>query len=307
MAAMSASLFQKDVIAIDDLSRNDLLHILQIAAELEQNPSPTLLQGKILASCFIEPSTRTRLSFESAMIRLGGSCIGFAEGSGISTKKGETLADTFRMVDAFADIAVLRHPLEGAARCAADAASIPIINGGDGANEHPTQTLLDLFAIQKTQASLENLQIAFLGDLKHSRTVRSLAKALAHFSPRLYFISPPELELPKDIFETLRDLGVKFSFHKTLQECLPKLDILYMTRLQKERHIHFDRIEKNYTLTRNDLIGVKENLKILHPLPKVKEIDPSVDSHPAAFYFEQARGAVFVRQALLALILGGIK
>lgn len=304
---MSASLLLRDLIDIDDLTPEEISEIFSLASLLAENPAPRLLEGKILASCFFEPSTRTRTSFEAAMLRLGGSVLNFSDEERSSRKKGETLADTFRMIANVADIAVIRHPLEGTAELAAKAASIPIINGGDGANAHPTQALVDLWAIQKSQKKLENNHIAFLGDLKHSRSVRSLIKGLLPFHPRLYLISPPELEISDDLFDLLKENSIKFSFHKTLAECLPKLDILYVTRLQKERHEKQAlSLEPDAALRLKDLTGAKENFKILHPLPRVGEIDEEVDHHPAAYYFTQAKGGILIRQALLCLMLGRV-
>jgi len=303
---MARSFRGRDILSILDLSKEEIKLILKTAETLKKKPSPSLLQGKILASCFFEPSTRTRLSFEAAMLRLGGGAIGFSDTSATSTQKGESLQDAMRVVGAYADIIILRHPLEGSSRLAAESTPTPVINAGDGANQHPTQTLLDLYAIQECQKSVENLHVAIAGDLKYGRTAHSLAEALSYFGARLYFISPEFLAMPNPICEGLKRREIKFSFHRSLQEVLPKCDILYMTRMQKERFQAIDRdlSETGYILTKEMLQNVKKNFKVLHPLPRVGEIDPSVDSSPYAYYFEQAANGLFVREALLALILG---
>jgi aspartate carbamoyltransferase catalytic subunit len=300
----------RDVITINDFTKVDLLHLINIAKSIKENPQPTLLKGKILASCFFEPSTRTRLSFEAAMHRLGGAVIGFSDSKMTSVNKGENLHDTMKMVDQYSDIVVLRHPLEGSAQLAADVLQIPLINAGDGANQHPTQTFVDLFTIQETQGRLENLHIAIAGDLKHGRTVHSLAQALVSFNSRLYFISSPSLEMPKTICDELREKGIKFSFHTSLEEIIHKLDIIYMTRVQEERFIHksdYDNVKNSLIIKPSLIENAKENLKILHPLPRVKEIDKRVDATPFAYYFQQAGNGIYVRQALLALMLGTLR
>lgn len=300
---------QRDVIAINDFSKEEIIYILNHAKELKRHPQPSLLQGSILASCFFEPSTRTRLSFESAMHRLGGGVLGFSDASMTSAKKGERLSDSMKMMEHYADVIVIRHPFEGSAQQAADAVCIPVINAGDGSNQHPTQTLLDLFTIHETQKKLEGLHLAMAGDLKHGRTVHSLAQACTHFPMRLYFISPPLLEMPKEICAELRAKGIKFSFHQTIEEVIEKLDILYMTRIQEERFPNRWEYEqvKNASLLKNEhLSNVKPNFKILHPLPRVDEIDPEIDKTSYACYFEQAKNGLYIRQALLGLVLGKI-
>ena len=307
---MSSSFKQRDVIAVSDFPKADLLHLLNHACQLKQAPRPDLLKGCILGSCFFEPSTRTRLSFESAMQRLGGTVIGFSDMQTTSAKKGESLHDCIKMIDHYADVLVIRHPLEGSAQLAADAADIPVINAGDGANQHPTQTFLDLFSIQECQGTLENLQIAMVGDLKYSRTVHSLSQALTHFKPRLYLVSPPGLEMPKEICDELREKGIKFSFHKSLEEILDKADILYITRIQEERFAHkleYEMVKNSYILKTEHLQNVKPNFKVLSPLPRLYEIDMAVDKTPYAFYFQQARNGIFTRQALLGLLLGKLE
>lgn len=292
----------RDLLSIADLSRDEIQEILFLA----KTALPAdLLRGKVLASCFFEPSTRTRLSFESAMLRLGGSVLGFSDMATTSAKKGESLSDCMRMIEAYADIAVLRHPHEGAARLSADVVNIPIINGGDGANQHPTQTLVDLFSIQECQGRLDALEMALVGDLRFGRTVHSLALALAHFSTRLYFVSPEELSLPTSIIHELRKKGVKFSFHSHLEEILPKLDVLYLTRIQKERFLDLGQVHP-ILLRPEWLEQAKPNLRILHPLPRQEELDPRIDATPFAYYFTQAKHGVEVRKTILGLLLGAI-
>lgn len=304
---MTHTLYQKDLISIRDLSKDQIELILATAKYFKENPSfRSDLQGKILASLFFEPSTRTRLSFESAMHRLSGSVIGVSDAQVSSVTKGETLHDSIKVISSYADVIVLRHPCEGAARLAADASHIPVINAGDGSNEHPTQTLLDLFSIQECQHTLEDLKVAFVGDLKHSRTVHSLALAAAHYKLRMYFISPESLMLPDQICHELRRKGVQYSFHLSIEELLPKLDILYMTRIQKERFHntkHYQDTKDLYVLRPNMLTKVKPNFKVMAPLPRVNEIDIGVDSTPYAYYFQQAANGLFVRQALLNLVV----
>ena len=293
----------RDLVSISDLTKQEIEHILNTANQLKEHPAPTLCKGSILANCFYEPSTRTRLSFEAAMYRLGGAVIGFSEPSLTSAKKGESLSDSIRIISAYADILTIRHPLEGSARLAADISPKPVINAGDGANQHPTQTLLDLFSIRQCQNQIDDLSMAIAGDLKYGRTVHSLCLALLHYRVRLYFISPESLPLPEAIIQELRRRGVKFSFHTTLNEVLPKADILYMTRIQKERMGDME-LENTCRLHHSQLHKAKPNLKILHPLPRVDEIDPAIDATPHAYYFEQAENGLYIRMALLALLLG---
>lgn len=309
LSTMNIPFPKRDVIAISDFSKAEILSILDQAKSLKAHPQPSLLRGSILASCFFEPSTRTRLSFESAMHRLGGSVVGFSDGGMTSVKKKERLSDTMKMMEHYADVIILRHPLEGAAQQAADAVNIPVINAGDGSNQHPTQTLLDLFTIQETQGKIEGLNVALVGDLKHGRTVHSLAQACAHFPLRLYFVAPHLLEMPKEICGELREKGIKFSFHQTLEGIIEKLDILYMTRIQEERFAHrweYEQVKNTFLLKKDHLKNLKPTCKILHPLPRVDEIDPDVDSSPHAHYFSQAQNGLFVRGALLGLLLGKI-
>ncbi len=301
-----------DIISIMDFSRDQIQEILANAERAERGDLPRFSGRKVMAVLFFEPSTRTRLSFESAMHRLGGSVIGFADASNTSTKKGESLFDTIRMVENYADVLVIRHPIEGSARLAAEAAAPPVINGGDGANQHPTQTFLDLFAIKKTHPSFgapgaPPLRVGFLGDLKYGRTIHSLSIALSFFPCELSFISPPSLGLPKHIKDLLTDRGVAFTEGERVEECLDALDILYVIRLQKERFadpLEYEQVRGAYVVEARMLQHVKPTLRILHPLPRVGEIRADVDRTPYAYYFAQAGLGVPVRQAVLAMVLG---
>lgn len=299
----------RDIISINDFTKEDITHVLKITAQLKNKPQPKLLEGYILGSCFFEPSTRTRLSFEAAMHRLGGSVVGFADPNVTSTKKGETLHDTIKIIGQYVDAIAMRHPLDGAARQAAEATNKPIINGGDGSNQHPTQTLLDLFTIQETQKKLDNLSIALVGDLKYGRTVHSLVQALCLFNARIYCVAPASLQLPDYLLETLKKSKIRFSLHEKIEDVVEKVDVLYMTRIQGERFpdvTEYEKVKNTYILTARLLTKVKPNLKILHPLPRVAEIALEVDALPQAYYFEQAQNGLFVRQAVLALVLGKI-
>ena len=303
---MNNPLFQKNIISIPDLSRSDLELILQTAQSLKKTPQPELLKNKVVASCFFEASTRTRLSFETAVQRLGGSVIGFDSGGNTSlAQKGETLADSVKVISSYADAFFMRHPQEGAARLASEFTSIPVINGGDGSNQHPTQTLLDLFTIYETQSRLDNLNIAFVGDLKYGRTVHSLAQALSLFNCNFYFISPEALAMPDYITEELNERSINFSIHNSIEEVVDDLDILYMTRVQKERfdETEYQHMKSAFLLNASMLSNAKPNLKVLHPLPRIDEIDIDVDNTTHAYYFQQAQNGVFARQALLALLL----
>lgn len=303
---MNNPLYQKNIISIADLSRSELELILQTAQSLKQTPQPELLKNKVIASCFFEASTRTRLSFETAVQRLGGNVIGFDSAGNTSlAQKGETLADSVKVISSYADAFFIRHPQEGAARLASEFSSIPVINGGDGSNQHPTQTLLDLFTIYETQSRLNNLNIAFVGDLKYGRTVHSLAQALSLFDCNFYFIAPEALAMPDYIIEELNERNIRFSLHNSIEEVVDDLDILYMTRVQKERfdETEYQHLKSAFLLNAGMLKNVKKNLKVLHPLPRIDEIDKNVDDTPYAYYFQQAQNGVFARQALLALLL----
>lgn len=300
----------RDIISIHDFSKDELLYILEVSKKIEKSQNKDLLKGKIMASLFFEPSTRTRLSFHSAMEQLGGQVLGFSTTASTSIKKGETLFDTIKMVDQYSDVIVIRHPGEGAARLAAEAASVPVINAGDGSNQHPTQTLLDLYTIQKTKGKLNNLTVGFCGDLKYGRTVHSLAVALAHFNAEMYFIAPSSLQMPEEYLAELKRKGIKFRQAETIEEALPKLDVLYMTRIQQERFpdpLEYQKVKGIYRIGLEILEKAKKELKIMHPLPRVDEIKTELDNTPHAVYFQQAADGVHVRKALLALVLGKIK
>lgn len=298
----------KSIVSINDYSKEQLLHILDSAASFEANPNQGLLKGKVAATLFFEPSTRTRLSFETAVNRLGGRVIGFSDASTSSSVKGESLNDTIRMVSNYADIIIMRHHLEGAARYASEVSSVPIINAGDGSNQHPSQTMLDLYSIRKTQGKLDNLKIAMVGDLKYGRTVHSLLMAMSHFSPTFYFIAPDELKMPDPYKLHCREYGIPYEEVADFSpDLIKKVDILYMTRVQKERFtdaMEYEKVKNVYTLRADMLNGSKDNLRILHPLPRVNEIDMDVDSSPKAYYFEQARNGLYARQAMICNALG---
>lgn len=305
---MANSLYQKHIISIPELSREELELIVETAGNLKKKPRPELIKNKVVASCFFEPSTRTRLSFETAIQRIGGDVIGFDnDGNTSLAKKGETLSDSVQVISSYVDAFVMRHPQEGAARLASEFSNgVPVINAGDGANQHPTQTLLDLYTIAETQGRLDNLNVAFVGDLKYGRTVHSLTQALAKFNNiRFYFVAPDALAMPEYICEELDEAGIEYSLHTEMEAVIPELDILYMTRVQKERfdESEYAHIKSAYILTAALLEGARENLKVLHPLPRVDEITTDVDKTPHAYYFQQAQNGVYARQALLALVL----
>ena len=298
-------LYRKNLISIADLNVNELQLLLDTALQLKQQPRDDLLAGKLIASCFFEPSTRTRLSFETAVQRLGGKVIGFSDGANTSAKKGETLADTARIISSYADAIIQRHPKDGAARVLAEFSQVPVINAGDGTNQHPSQTLLDLVTIYETQVSLKNLKIAMCGDLKYGRTVHSLAQALKLFDCEFAFVSPPSLAMPDYITQELDAHGTKWQILANLEDAIEWADILYMTRVQRERFDaeEFAKIQGKFNLHANMLTNAKANLRVLHPLPRVDEIAPDVDNTPYAYYFEQATNGVYARMAMLALLL----
>ena len=305
---MTVSLHNKHIISIPELTREELELIIKTAEKLKRDPNPNLLNNKVIASCFFEASTRTRLSFETAVQRLGGSVIGFPDaGNTSSGKKGETLSDTVQVISSYVDAFVIRHPKEGAARLASEFSNqIPVINAGDGSNQHPTQTLLDLFSIFETQGRLDNLNIAMVGDLKYGRTVHSLTQALSKFeNNRFYFIAPDVLAMPDYLLEELKETGRSFSLHAKMEEVIPMLDILYMTRVQKERFdaSEYANIKSAFVLDTPLLENARNNLKVLHPLPRVDEITIGVDKTPYAYYFQQAQNGIYARQALLALVI----
>ena len=297
----------KSLVSINDYTKEEYIKILDLAEIFENKPVQNLLQGKVIASLFFEPSTRTRLSFDSAVNKLGGKVIGFSDTHSSSITKGETLYDTIRIVSNYCDLIVMRHPLEGSARYASEITSIPIINAGDGANQHPTQTLLDLYSIRKTQGKLDNLNIFMVGDLKYGRTVHSLLMAMSKFNTTFNFISPEELKLPEAYKIFLENLGLKYYEHKDFTDIISKADIIYMTRVQKERFsdpIEYERTKNAYVLKNEFLTSTKENMRVLHPLPRVNEIEKDVDLNPKAYYFTQALNGVFIRQAIITSILG---
>lgn len=305
---MTNTLYNKHIISIPELSREELELIVTTAGQLKRSPAPNLIKNKVIASCFFEPSTRTRLSFETAIQRIGGDVIGFDSGGNTSlAKKGETLSDSVRVISSYVDAFVMRHPQEGAARLASEfSLGVPVINAGDGANQHPTQTLLDLFSIAETQGKLDGINIAFVGDLKYGRTVHSLTQALAKFdNVRFFFVAPKALAMPGYICEELEDAGIEYSCHTDMDTVIPQLDILYMTRVQKERfdESEYAHIKSAYVLNAKLLEEARSNLKVLHPLPRVDEITIDVDKTEHAYYFEQAENGVYARQALLALVL----
>ena len=285
----------RDIISINDLSKQDIVYVLETAKKIESMDiikKSKLLKNKIMASLFFEPSTRTRLSFESAMTQLGGEIIGFADPKVSSATKGETVFDTIKMLDVYSNVIIMRHPLEGAARVASEATGKPVINGGDGANQHPTQTLLDLYSIKKTQGRISGLKVALVGDLKYGRTVHSLAIALTHFGCKQYFVSPSILKMPSSICAALKDKNIDFSLHEKIVDILDEVDILYMTRIQKERFgdpLEYEKVKDVYVLTKDMLKNAKKNLKVMHPLPRVNEISVDVDTTPHAYYFQQVQ------------------
>lgn len=297
----------KNLVSIDDYTKEEQIRILDLAEGFEAKPVQNILDGYVVATLFFEPSTRTRLSFESAASRLGAQVIGFSEASSSSVSKGESLNDTILTVSNYADIIVMRHPREGSARYASEVSPVPIINAGDGANQHPTQTLLDMYSIRKTQGRLENLQIAFVGDLKYGRTVHSLTFAMCNFNATFHLVSPEELKLPSYVKRKIKENKLDYFQYTDISEVIPLVDILYMTRIQKERFsdpIEYEKVKNAYILRNDMLQGAKPAMRVLHPLPRVNEIEMDVDANPMAYYFQQAQNGVYVRQALLASILG---
>ena len=297
----------RSLVSIDDFSTDEILKILQLTAEFEKEPTQMLLNGKVIATLFFEPSTRTRLSFESAISRLGGKIVGFSDASSTSVSKGETLNDTIRTVSNYCDLIVMRHPIEGSARFASEIASVPIINAGDGANQHPSQTLLDLYSIKKTQGRLNDLNIFLVGDLKYGRTVHSLMMAMSRWNATFNFISPEELKMPEEYKIYLDNAGLKYYEHTDFTDIISKADIIYMTRVQRERFsdpIEYEKVKNVYVLRNSMLRNTKPNMRILHPLPRVNEIHTDVDKNPKAYYFEQALNGVYTRQAILCSLLG---
>ncbi len=293
----------KSLVSITDYSKEDILRILNLTKKFDEMPNRRLLEGKVCATLFFEPSTRTRLSFETAINRLGGRIIGFTDAATTSSSKGETLKDTIAMVNNYADIIIMRHHLEGAARYASEISSVPIINAGDGANQHPTQTMLDMYSIFKTQGKLEDLTITIVGDLKYGRTVHSLIIGMSHFNPTFNFVAPEELRLPDTYKSFCDDHNIKYTEDTDFSpEVINSADILYMTRVQRERFtdlMEYEKVKNVYILKRDMIEDTKDNLRILHPLPRVNEIQQDVDDSPKAYYFEQAKNGVFTREAVI--------
>ena len=280
---------------------------MEIANEFENTPQPHLLDGKVVATLFFEPSTRTRLSFESAINRMGGRVIGFSDPNISSVSKGETLKDTIRIVSNYCDLIVMRHPLEGSSRYASEVATVPVINAGDGANQHPTQTLLDMYSIKKTQGRLDNINIFMVGDLKYGRTVHSLVQAMSPYNPTFNFISHPKLRMPQEYLDFLDEKKVKHYEHEQFTDIISEADIIYMTRVQRERFqdlMEYEKTKDLYILRNSMLENTKPTMKILHPLPRINEIPQDVDPNPKAYYFEQALNGVFARQAVISYVLG---
>lgn len=297
----------KSLISINDFTKDEYIKILDLAEEFEKNPNQNLLKDHVIASLFFEPSTRTRLSFESAIQRLGGRIVGFSESSSTSVSKGESLKDTILTVSNYSDLIIMRHPIEGSARYASEVASVPVINAGDGTNQHPTQCLLDLYSIRKTQGTLENLNIFLVGDLKYGRTVHSLLMAMSEFNPVFNFISPQSLRMPDEYKLFLNEKGIKYYEHESFTDIISVADIMYVTRVQRERFsdpMEYEKVKYAYILKNEYLENTKENLRILHPLPRVNEIHTDVDQNPKAYYFTQALNGVYTRMAIMAMILG---
>ena len=299
---------KKSLVSISDLSKEEIVGLLNKAAEFEKNPNQRILQGKVVATLFFEPSTRTRLSFETAVNRLGGRVIGFSDAKTSSQSKGETLKDTIMMVSNYADVIVMRHHLEGAARYASEISPVPIVNAGDGANQHPSQTMLDLYSIYKTQGTLENKVITMVGDLKYGRTVHSLLEAMHFWNPRFNFVACEELKMPDKYKRFCEMHGIEYRETTDFSEdVINESDILYMTRVQGERFsdvLEYERTKSLYTLHNDMLKNSKPNLKVLHPLPRITEISQDVDDNPKAYFFQQAKNGLYARQAILCRALG---
>ena len=299
---------QRSFVTIADLSREKILYLISMAQEFEAFPNRDLRENRIVATLFFEPSTRTRLSFETAANRLGAKVIGFTDPKVTSSTKGETLKDTIMMVSNYADVIVMRHYLEGAAQYASEVSPVPVVNAGDGANQHPSQTMLDLYSIYKTQGRLDNLNILLVGDLKYGRTVHSLLMAMRHFNPTFHFIAPKELAMPEEYKVYCREHGIRYEEHEDFNaDVIAEADILYMTRVQRERFtdlMEYERVKDVYILRAAMLKKARENMKILHPLPRVNEIAYDVDNDPHAYYFEQARNGLYARQAIISDVLG---
>ncbi|MCM1517738.1 MAG: aspartate carbamoyltransferase [Pseudoflavonifractor sp.] len=299
---------KNSLVSISDISKEEILGLLEVARYFEENPDHKILDGRVVATLFFEPSTRTRLSFETAVNRLGGRVIGFSDASTTSSSKGETLKDTIKMVSNYVDLIIMRHHLEGAARYATEVTEVPVINAGDGANQHPSQTMLDLYSIYKTQGRLDNLTITLVGDLKYGRTVHSLLMAMRYFNPTFRFVACEELKMPQEYKDFCDQNGIRYTEHTDFsQEVIDSSDIIYMTRVQRERFtdiMEYERVKDLYTLHNSMLDNSRDNLRILHPLPRVNEIDYDVDDNPKAYYFQQARNGLYARQAIICKALG---
>jgi aspartate carbamoyltransferase catalytic subunit len=301
----------RDIISIQDFTKEEINHILKTSQTMEPiaKTGSDILKGKILATLFFEPSTRTRLSFEAAMQKLGGTTIGFTDAETTSTKKGENLVDTIRTVENYADAIALRHRLEGAAVVAAEYSKVPIINSGTGAQEHPTQALIDLYTIQKEKHTIDNLKIALIGDLRYGRTVHSLARALTNYNVELFLIAPETLKMSDDILKEIKT-KIPVTENANLEEVIPKIDVLYVTRIQKERFpdpAEYAKLKGAYRVDLKTVKSAKKDMIILHPLPRVDEIAPEVDDSPHARYFQQVGNGLIVRMAILSLVLGATK
>ena len=308
-AALTQRMAGADIVSVRQFQADELRTLLTIIERFEGNDE-RLLDGKVLAALFFEPSTRTRLSFESSMLRLGGRTLGFADEKMTSTSKGESLADTVKMVEGYCDVIVIRHPREGAARLAAEATTRPVINGGDGSNQHPTQTLLDLYTIRRRCGRVNGLKVGFLGDLKYGRAAHSLIEALAMLGNEMVLISPPTLRLPERRREELDEMHCEWSETDDMLEAVKTVDVLYVTRIQQERFgdpLEFERVKNTYQIDITIVDHGKPGMIVMHPLPRVNEIHPSLDASPQAAYFEQARNGVTVRKALLAMLMGALK
>lgn len=301
---------KKNLVSINDFTRDEILKITELAARFEADPTQQILAGKVIASLFFEPSTRTRLSFESAINHLGGRVIGFSEISNTSLSKGETFHDTIMTISNYCDMIVMRHHIEGAARYASEVSKVPVVNAGDGANQHPSQTLLDLYSIKKTQGGLDNINIMMIGDMKYGRTVHSLLQALSHFNTKFTFVAPEELRLPEEYKTFLTEKGIDFVEKHTIDDSINSADIVYMTRVQRERFsdpMEYERVKNVYILKNSMLKDTKDNMRILHPLPRVGEIEADVDSNPKAYYFQQTENGVYTRMAIISYLLDAIK
>ena len=304
----------ESIISMNDMSKEEILNILELARKIDETPDDEKLKflyGKIIATLFFEPSTRTKMSFESAAQRLGAQVLQLPPVEQSSLKKGESFRDTIKMVEAYSDLIVVRHPLDGAARLADETSKKAIINAGDGSNQHPSQTLLDLYTILEEKGSLENLEIAFVGDLKYGRTVHSLVKALTHFNPKIYFIAPQILQMPQYLLDELKKNNIEYEILEDFRDCLEKIDVFYMTRIQKERFPDiedYEQVKGIYVINKENILGkCKDDMIILHPLPRVDEISTDLDDTKHALYFKQARNGIPVRQAMMMTVLGKVK